>query len=102
MLVVELTGTDKASFTAPTEVTVAPGKAGLKVEKPALTLTTEADSTVSNTNVKGVCPSLGEAWIELLPDGATPTAFAKADEVAKAHADMAAADNTGKKMYREA
>lgn len=56
MLVVELTGTDKGSFSAPTEVTVAPGAAGLKIEKPALTLTTEADSTVSNTNVKGVCP----------------------------------------------
>jgi hypothetical protein len=101
MLKVELTGTDKASFTAPTSITVSPTKAGQKVENPPLTLTTETGSTVSHTYVKGVCPSLGEAWIELLPDGATATAFASAEEVAKAHAELAAADNTGKKMYRE-
>lgn len=101
MLVVELTGTDKASFTAPESVVVAPQKAGTQVESPPLTLTTEADSTVSNTNVKGVCPSLGEAWIELSPEGATATAYAKGDEASKAYADYKAADMTGKKLYRE-
>lgn len=66
-----------------------------------MTLTTESDSTVSNTNVKGVCPSLGDSWITLTPTGTTATEFTKVEEVKTAFSDDAAKDKTGLKMYRE-
>jgi hypothetical protein len=101
MLVVELTGTDAAAFTSPASITVSPEKPGLEKQNPALTITTEADSTVSNTNVKGICPSLGEAWIELTAAGTTTTKYAKGEEVNKAASDFKKKDKTGLKMYRE-
>lgn len=67
-----------------------------------MTLTVEADSTVSVTNVKGVCPSVGEAWITLTPAGTAATVFAKGEEASTAMADDMAKDKTGLKMYREA
>jgi hypothetical protein len=59
-LYVNLTGTDKASYTSANSITVAAVKAGTELKDPPVTVTYDAASSKpASTAVKAKCPSLG-------------------------------------------
>lgn len=63
-----LAGTDAASFTlSATAVTVATTEAVAAVANPPMTIAVLDSSTSANTDVTGLCPALGEAWITWTP-----------------------------------
>ncbi len=50
-------------------IVIEPEEPGEMIEEPPLTLRKDSESSVSIVKVNGVCPSLGEAWIQFSPVG---------------------------------